>query len=183
MMKSIKHYKNNQLFRDFLFKKRIKNVMNHPKMDKILLNLTNKEILTNSTKLFILLMLLKLISGQKPKITKAKKSIAQFKLRKGKAIGCKITLRKEMMYFFLDKIIYSILPQIIEVKTTTIKSNFNSLNIGIEDLSIFSELESQYEFLKNTQGFNITFVLKNNKLKTNSDYFFSGIKIPIQKEL
>jgi large subunit ribosomal protein L5 len=181
MMKSIKYYKNNQLFRDFLFKKKIKNVMNYPKMDKILLSLTDKEVLLNNTKLFVLLMLLKLISGQKPKITKAQKSIAQFKLREGKAIGCKITLRKEIMYFFLDKIIYSILPQIIELNTTQIKSNFNSLNIGIENLSIFSELESQYELLKNTQGFNITLVLKNNRLKTNSDYFFSGIKIPIQR--
>ena len=62
-------------------------------------------------------MLLKLISGQKPKITKAKKSIAQFKLREGKAIGCKVTLRNEMMYSLLDKFLYSILPQIIEIKT------------------------------------------------------------------
>jgi large subunit ribosomal protein L5 len=179
MIKSIKYYKDNQLFRDFLFKKKIENVMDHPKIDKILLSSANKEVLTNSTKLFIPIMLLKLISGQKPQITKAKKSIAQFKLREGKALGCKITLRKEIMYFFLDKIIYSILPQIIEVKNTKIKSNFNSLNIGIEDLSIFSELENQYELLKNTKGFNITIVLKNNKLKANSNYFFSGIKIPI----
>jgi large subunit ribosomal protein L5 len=179
MIKSIRHYKNNQLFRDLLLKKTIKNAMNHPKMDKILISLTNKEVLVNSNKLFVALMLLKLISGQKPKITKARKSIAQFKLREGKAIGCKITLRKEMMYFFLDKLIYSLLPQIIEVKTKKIKSNFNSLNIGIEDLSIFSELESQYDLLKNNKGLNITLVLKNNVSKTIPNYFFSGIKIPV----
>ncbi len=179
MIKSIKHYKNNQLFRDLLLKKTLKNAMNHPKMDKILISLTNKEVLTNSNKLFIPLMLLKLISGQKPKITTARKSIAQFKLREGKAIGCKVTLRKEMMYSLLDKIIYILLPQIIEVKTKKIKTNFNSLNIGIEDLSIFSELENQYELLKNTQGLNITLVLKNNKSKIIPNYFFSGIKIPI----
>jgi large subunit ribosomal protein L5 len=179
MIKSIKHYKNNQLFRDLLLKKRIKNTMNHPKIDKILISLTNKEILTNSNKLYIALLLLKLISGQKPKITKARKSIAQFKLREGKAIGCKVTLRKEMMYSLLDKIIYSLLPQIIEIKTTTIKSNFNSLNIGIEDLSVFSELDSQYELLKNTQGLNITIVLTNNKLENIPNYYFSGIKIPV----
>jgi large subunit ribosomal protein L5 len=179
MIKSIRHYKNNQLFRDLLLKKTIKNAMNHPKMDKILISLTNKEVLVNSNKLFVALMLLKLISGQKPKITKARKSIAQFKLREGKAIGCKITLRKEMMYFFLDKLIYSLLPQIIEVKTKKIKSNFNSLNIGLEDLSIFSELESQYDLLKNNKGLNITLVLKNNVSKTIPNYFFSGIKIPV----
>jgi large subunit ribosomal protein L5 len=178
MIKSIKYYKNNQLFRDLLLKKTIKNVMNYPKMDKILISSTNKEVLTNSNKLFITLMLLKLISGQKPKITKARKSIAQFKLREGKAIGCKVTLRKEIMYSLLDKIIYSILPQVLEIKTQKIKSNFNSINIGIENLSIFSELESQYELLKNTQGLNITLILKNNKSRVIPNYFFSGIKIP-----
>lgn len=178
MIKSVKHFKNNQLFRDLLLKKTTKNVMNHPKMDKISISLTNKEVLINSNKLFVPLMLLKLITGQKPKITKAKKSIAQFKLREGKAIGCKVTLRKEIMYSLLDKIIYSLLPQIIEIKTERIKSNFNSLNIGIEDLSIFSELENQYELLKNIQGINITLILKNNKSRNVSNFFFSGLKIP-----
>jgi large subunit ribosomal protein L5 len=179
MIKSIKHFKNNQLFRDLLLKKTAKNTMNHPKIDKILISLTNKEVLINSNKLFVPLMLLKLISGQKPKVTKAKKSIAQFKLREGKAIGCKVTLRNEIMYSLLDKIIYNLLPQIIEIKTKKIKSNFNSLNIGIEDLSIFSELENQYELLKNIQGVNITLVLKNNKSRNIPNYFFSSIKLPI----
>jgi large subunit ribosomal protein L5 len=179
MIKSIEYYKNNQLFRDFLLKRTLKNAMNYPKIDKILISVTNKEVLTNVNKLFLALMFLKIISGQKPKITKAKKSIAQFKLREGKAIGCKVTLRKEMMYYTLDKIFYSLLPQILEETTDRIKSNFNSLNIGIEDLSVFPELETQYELLKNTQGLNITLVLKNNTLKDVPNYFFSGIKIPI----
>jgi large subunit ribosomal protein L5 len=179
MIKSIKYYKDNQLFRDLLLKKNIKNTMNYPKINKIILSLSNKDILINSNRLFIPLMFLKLITGQKPKITTARKSIAQFKLREGKAIGCKLTLRKEIMYTVLDKIIYVILPQIIEIKDTKMKSNFNSLNIGIEDLSIFSELESQYELLKSIQGFNVTLVLKNNKIENIPDYFFSGLKIPI----
>ena len=120
MIKSTKHYKNNHLTRDLLLKGGSKNVMNCPKLDKISLSLTTKEALINSNKLLIPLMLLKLITGQKPKITKARKSIAQFKLRQGKAIGCKVTLRNEMMYSFLDKLIYSILPQIIEIKSEKI---------------------------------------------------------------
>jgi len=179
MIKSINHFKKNQLFRDILLKKITKNTMNYPKIDKIVISLTNKEILFNNNKLFIPLMLLRLISGQKPKITKAKQSIAQFKLRKGKAIGCKVTLRKQIMYFLLDKIIYSLLPQIIEIKTQNIKSNFNSINIGVEDLSLFFELESQYELLKNIKGVNLTLVLKNNKQKNMPNCFFSGIKIPV----
>ena len=181
MIKSTKHYKNNHLTRDLLLKEGSKNVMNCPKLDKISLSLTTKEALINSNKLLIPLMLLKLITGQKPKITKARKSIAQFKLRQGKAIGCKVTLRNEMMYSFLDKLIYSILPQIIEIKSEKITVNFNSLTIGIEDISIFSELENQYEFLKNTQGLNINLTIKNNRVKNKSKYLFSGLKIPTSK--
>ena len=181
MIKSTKHYKNNHLTRDLLLKEGSKNVMNCPKLDKISLSLTTKEALINSNKLLIPLMLLKLITGQKPKITKARKSIAQFKLRQGKAIGCKVTLRNEMMYSFLDKLIYSILPQIIEIKSEKITVNFNSLTIGIEDISIFSELENQYEFLKNTQGLNINLTIKNNRFKNKSKYLFSGLKIPTSK--
>jgi large subunit ribosomal protein L5 len=177
MINSIKYSEKNQLFRDLLFKKKKKNVMNYPKISKLLISLSNKEVLTNSNKIFVPLMVLKLISGQKPKITTAKKSIAQFKLREGKAIGCKVTLRKEIMYFFLDKVIYTLLPQILEKER--IKSNFNSINIGIEDLSVFAELENHYELLKNVKGLNITIVLKNNTSKTIPNYFFSGIKIPI----
>jgi large subunit ribosomal protein L5 len=152
--------------------------MNYPKLDKISINLSNKEALTNSNRLFIPLMLLKLITGQKPKITKARRSIAQFKLREGKAIGCKVTLRNEAMYLFLDKLLYTILPQIIEVKAKKFKFNLNSLSIGIEDVSVFSELENQYELLKNTQGLNISIILKNNRSNTKASLIFSGLKLP-----
>jgi large subunit ribosomal protein L5 len=153
--------------------------MTCPKIDKVSISLSNKEVIVNSNKLFIPLMLLKLITGQKPQITKAKKSIAQFKLREGKALGCKVTLRGEKMYSFLDKIFYIILPQIFEIKTKKIKSNLNSLSIGIEDLSIFPELESQYDLLKTIQGANINITLKNNKFQKISNDLFSGLKIPV----
>jgi large subunit ribosomal protein L5 len=122
MIKSVKHYKKNQLSRDLLLKTKRQNVMNSPRLDKISVSLMVKEALLNSNKLLTPLMLLKLITGQKPKVTVAKKSVAQFKLRQGKAIGCKVTLRNEMMYSFLDRIIYNILPQIIEVKNKKTES-------------------------------------------------------------
>jgi large subunit ribosomal protein L5 len=148
-------------------------------LDKVSISLTNKEFLVNTNKIFIPLIALKLITGQKPKITKAKKSIAQFKLREGKALGCKLTLRNEKMFYFLDKFVYGILPQLIELKTKKYKANLNSLTIGIEDLSIFYELENQYDLLKNSQGLNITIMLKNNRVKKKSSCFFSGLKIPV----
>ena len=179
MIKSVKHYKKNQLSRDLLLKTKRQNVMNSPRLDKVSVSLMVKEALLNSNKLLTPLMLLKLITGQKPKVTVAKKSVAQFKLRQGKAIGCKVTLRNEMMYSFLDRIIYNILPQIIEVKNKKLKVHANTLTIGVEDISIFPELENQYEFLKTTQGLNLTFVLKNSKSKRDTKYLFSGLKIPV----
>jgi large subunit ribosomal protein L5 len=179
MIKSLKTHNSKTLTRDMLLKKQINNAMNYPKIDKLLISLTNKEVLINANKLFVSLMLLKLITSQKPKITNARKSIAQFKLRQGKSLGCKLVLRKNVMFSFLDKFIYSLLPQILETKSGKLNSNLNSLTIGIEDLSIFSELENQYELLKKTQGLNVTLVLKNNNSKILSDYFFSGIKIPV----
>jgi large subunit ribosomal protein L5 len=179
MIKSIKHYKETQLSRDLLLKKTKRNVMQTPNIDKVSINLAKKEALFSSNKLLIPLLLLKLITGQKPKITKAKKSVAQFKLRKGKALGSKVTLRNSQMYTFLDKFFYGILPQTLEVKNKKLKTNINSFSIGIEDVSIFPELENQYEFLRNTQGLNIIITLNNNKLKKNSNCLFSGLKLPL----
>ena len=73
----------------------------------------------------------------------------------------------------------TILPQIIEVKNKKLKVHANTLTIGVEDISIFPELENQYEFLKTTQGLNLTFVLKNSKSKRDTRYLFSGLKIPV----
>ena len=83
------------------------------------------------------------------------------------------------MYTFLDKFFYGILPQTLEVKNKKLKTNINSFSIGIEDVSIFPELENQYEFLRNTQGLNIIITLNNNKLKKNSNCLFSGLKLPL----
>jgi len=154
--------------------------MELPRLDNISLSLSQKEALINSNKLLTPLFLINLISGQKPFITKSKKSIAQFKLRKGKAIGCKVNLRNDNLFIFLEKLLYIILPQIIETRADKLKMNKTSINIGIEDISIFTELESQYDLLKNTQGLTISLNL-GNKIKNTQIpfYFFSSLKMPI----
>ena len=126
------------------------------------------------------LFLINLISGQKPFITKSKKSIAQFKLRKGKAIGCKVNLRNDNLFIFLEKLLYIILPQIIETRADKLKMNKTSINIGIEDISIFTELESQYDLLKNTQGLTISLNLGNkikNKALRNWGVFYNLFRV------
>jgi large subunit ribosomal protein L5 len=180
MIKSIEHYKSTQIERDLVFKSASKNVMELPKLDKISLSLSQKEALVNNNKLLTPLLLINLISGQKPLVTKSKKSIAQFKLREGKAIGCKVNLRNNNLYIFLEKLLYTILPQIIETRTNKLKVNKTSMNIGIEDISIFTELENQYDLLKNTQGLTISLDLINKTKNAQIPfYFFSSLKIPI----
>ena len=119
-------------------------------------------------------------------ISHAKQDIAiaeQFRIVidwKGKAIGCKVNLRNNNLYIFLEKLLYVILPQIIETKTKKLRVNKTSMNIGIEDISIFTELENQYDLLKNTQGLTISLDLINKTKNAQIPfYFFSSLKIPI----
>ena len=158
----------------------LKNKITVPKLTKVVLNMglgmdgSNKTVLKNCIED------MGLISGQKPLVTKSKKSIAQFKLREGKAIGCKVNLRNNNLYIFLEKLLYTILPQIIETRTNKLKVNKTSMNIGIEDISIFTELENQYDLLKNTQGLTISLDLINKTKNAQIPfYFFSSLKIPI----
>nr|QFP99091.1 ribosomal protein L5 [Telonemida sp.] len=181
MIKSVKYYKENVLNRDLVLKHRFVNVMQTPRVEKVSLSLNKKEALLNSNKLFVPLLLLKIISGQKPCVVKSKKSVAQFKLREGKALGGRITLRKTNLYTFIDKFIYTILPQLVEDKNKRFKVNHNVITFGIEDISIFPELDSQYELLKVTQGINIAISLTNSQ-KILSYSFFKGIKFPVQEK-
>ena len=93
-----------------------KNVLQVPKLLKIVLNMGVGEAVSDSKKINAAIDDLTLISGQKPMLTQAKKSIATFKLRKGMKIGCKVTLRKERMYEFLDRLITIALPRVRDFK-------------------------------------------------------------------
>lgn len=109
----------------------------------------------------------RLIFGQHPKLIYAKKSIAGFKLRENVLIGLKVTLRKERMYSFLDKLIHLALPQISDFKGLS-KTNFDSFgnyNFGITDQSIFPEID--YNKITEQLGFNITFVFLKKNNETN----------------
>ncbi len=98
------------------------------------------------------------ISGQKPVITKARQSVANFKLRKGMAVGCKVTLRRERMYEFLDRLISSALPRIRDFRGISPRKfdGRGSYSIGLPDQSIFPEIE--LEKIKRQQGLDITIV-------------------------
>ena len=121
-MKTIKQYYNNNLKTDFLLKNSSKNIYKAPFVEKVVLSIGVKEANINSNKILVPLLILNLITGQKPFFTKAKHSIANFKLRKGKIIGCKVTLKNGGMNNFFEKFIHIVLPQLNDMNISLDRS-------------------------------------------------------------
>ena len=132
-----------------------KNVMEVPKIDKIVLNMGVGEATQDKKKVTQAAEEMELIAGQKPVITKAKKSIAQFKLREGMPIGAKVTLRRERMYEFLDRLINIALPRVRDFRGLNPKSFDGRGNyaFGIKEQLIFPEIE--YDKIDKIRGMDI----------------------------
>lgn len=135
-----------------------KNVMEVPKMNKIVINMGIGEAKENAKALENAVADLELITGQKPVLTKAKKSIANFKLREGMNIGCKVTLRGEKMYEFMDRLINLALPRVRDFRGVNPNSFDGRGNyaLGIKEQLIFPEIE--YDKVDKVRGMDIIFV-------------------------
>ncbi|MCJ7748634.1 MAG: 50S ribosomal protein L5 [Desulfobacterales bacterium] len=135
-----------------------KNRMEVPKLDKIVINMGLGEAIQNIKILDSAVQELSQITGQKPVITKAKKSIAQFKLRTGMPIGCMVTLRKERMYEFFNRLVNVTLPRVRDFKGLSGKSFDGRGNyaLGIREQLIFPEIH--YDKIDKVKGMNIVIV-------------------------
>jgi large subunit ribosomal protein L5 len=133
-----------------------KNVMAIPKLEKIVINIGMGEAIQNSKLLDAAVDELSMIAGQRPVITRAKKSIASFKLRKGMSIGCMVTLRGERMYEFLDRMVSIALPRVRDFRGLSTKSfdGRGNYTIGLRDQLIFPEID--YAKVNKIKGMNIT---------------------------
>jgi len=133
-----------------------KNVMEVPKIEKITVNVGLGEALQNIKALDSASADIKAITGQKPVITKSKKSIASFKLREGQSIGCMVTLRRERMYEFLHKLVYIVLPRVRDFKGVSPKSfdGRGNYTLGLKEQIIFPEID--YDKIDKVRGMNIT---------------------------
>ena len=155
-------------------------VMQVPKLEKIVINIGVGDATVNDKFLDAAVNELQLITGAKPVITKAKKSIAGFKLREGQAIGCKVTLRGEKMYTFLDKLIRMALPGVRDFRGVSPKAfdGRGNYTLGIKEQMIFAEIE--YDNIVKTRGMDIVFV---TTAKTNEEAFdlLNEIGIPFRK--
>ncbi|WP_404482263.1 50S ribosomal protein L5 [Novosphingobium sp. BL-52-GroH] len=132
-----------------------KNVMEIPKIEKITLNMGVGEASQDKKKVQTAAAEMELIAGQKPVITKARKSIAQFKLREGMPIGCKVTLRRERMYEFLDRLVTIAMPRIRDFRGLNPKSFDGRGNyaMGLKEQIIFPEIS--YDKIDKVRGMDI----------------------------
>ena len=135
-----------------------KNVMEIPKLDKIVLNMGVGEAKENAKLLEAACKDLETITGQKPVITKAKNSVANFKIREGMGIGCKVTLRGEKMYEFLDRLVNLSLPRVRDFRGVNPNAFDGRGNyaLGIKEQIIFPEIE--YDKVDKIRGMDIIFV-------------------------
>ena len=136
-----------------------KNVNEVPKIDKIVLNMGLGDVKDNSKSFNIAVDELAVISGQKPVVTTAKKSIANFKLRAGQKIGAKVTLRGKRMYEFMDRLIAIALPKVRDFRGIDASTGFDgrgNYTYGIKEQLIFPEIV--YDKIEKIRGFDVSFV-------------------------
>ena len=134
------------------------NVMQIPKVDKIVINMGVGEAVQNSKAIDSAVGDLMKITGQKPIVTKAKKSIAAFKLREGMPIGCKVTLRGQRMYEFMDRLLNVALPRVRDFRGVSAKAfdGRGNYTLGIKEQLIFPEME--YDKIDKLRGMDVVFV-------------------------
>jgi large subunit ribosomal protein L5 len=158
-----------------------KNVHEIPKLEKVVINMSVGDAIQNSKVLDVAVKEMEAISGQKAVITKAKKSIAAFKLREGMNIGAKVTLRGERMYVFLDKLFNIVLPRIRDFRGLSRKSfdGRGNYNMGLREQIVFPEIN--FDKVDKMRGMDIVIVTtaKNDEEATE---FLTQMGLPLQKE-
>lgn len=157
-----------------------KNIMEVPKLIKIVVNTCVKDAGLNQSQIETAVNELFLITGQKPAVTKAKKSIAGFKIRTGMSLGCKTTLRGKIMYEFLDRLVNVALPRVRDFKGFSHKQfdSKGNFSIGLKEQIVFPEIN--YDKVEKIRGMNITFVT-TAKNHTEAKMLFEHFDIPFMQ--
>lgn len=154
-------------------------IMEVPQISKIIINIGLGEATADKKVLDNALADLEKISGQKPVVTKARKSIAAFKVREGYPIGCKVTIRRARMYEFLDRLISVAIPRVRDFRGISVKSfdGLGNFNMGIKEQIIFPEIE--YDKIDALRGMNITMVT-TAKTDEEAKALLSAFKFPFK---
>ncbi len=171
---------NNEVKNSLAEKFNYKSVMEIPKLEKIVVNMGVGDAVSNSKLMDAAVEDLAVITGQKPMLTKAKKSIASFKLREGMPIGCKVTLRGERMYDFLDKLISVSLPRVRDFRGISSKSfdGRGNYTLGVKEQLIFPEIN--YDKVVKLRGMDIV-IVTTAKTDEESRELLGALGMPFQK--
>ena len=179
-MNSLKEKYNSEIKKSLMEEFKYTSVMEIPKLDKIVINIGVGEASHDSKFIEAAVKDLEIITGQKPVVTKAKKSIAGFKLREGQTIGAKVTLRGENMYNFMEKLIKVALPRARDFRGVNPKAfdGKGNYTLGIKEQIIFPEIE--YDNILKIRGMDIVFV---TTAKTNEEAYalLAGFGMPFRK--
>lgn|SRR5574344_1284579 len=179
-MNRLKEKYNKEILPSLVSKYAYQSKMETPKLEKIVINMGVGDATDNSKLLEAAMKDLETITDQKPVATKAKKAIAGFKIRKGQAIGCKVTLRGEKMYNFLDKLISITLPRVRDFRGISNKAfdGRGNYTLGLTEQLIFSEIV--FDDVVKVRGMDIVFV---TTAKSNAEAFdlLKGFGMPFKK--
>ncbi len=157
-----------------------KNTMAVPKLEKIVVNMGVGEAVADSKKIEAACMDLKAICGQKPVVTRAKRSVANFKLREGMPIGAKVTLRRDMMYEFLDRLITVALPRVRDFRGLSDRSfdGNGNYSLGLREQIVFTEVD--YDKVDEIRGLDIV-ICTTAKTDEEARQLLDGFNFPFQK--
>lgn len=170
----------NQVAQDLMKQFGYTSVMEVPRIEKITLNMGVGEAVADKKVMDFAVADMQKIAGQKPVVTMSKKSIAGFKIREGYPVGCKVTLRKERMYEFLDRLISVAIPRIRDFRGISGKSfdGRGNYNMGVKEQIIFPEIE--YEKIDALRGMNIT-ITTSAKTDEEAKALLLAFKLPLKK--
>ncbi|MBV9232444.1 MAG: 50S ribosomal protein L5 [Candidatus Eremiobacteraeota bacterium] len=157
-----------------------KNVNQIPKLEKVVVNMSVGEAIANPKALDAAVSELAAITGQRPIVTKAKKSIAAFKLRAGMNIGAKVTLRGDRMYVFVDKLFNVVLPRIRDFRGLPARSfdGRGNYNLGLREQLVFPEIN--FDKVDKTRGMDVT-IVTTAKNDEEASEFLTAMGLPLQK--
>ncbi|WP_026477643.1 50S ribosomal protein L5 [Alkaliphilus transvaalensis] len=157
-MTRLKEKYNNEVAKAMMEKFGYSNIMEIPRLEKIVINVGVGEAKDNSKTLEVAVKELEMITGQKPVTTRAKKSVSNFKIREGMPIGAKVTLRGEKMFYFADKLMNIALPRVRDFRGVSVNSFDGRGNyaLGLKEQLIFPEIE--YDKVDKVRGMDIVFV-------------------------
>ncbi len=177
---TFKDYYNSEIKKKLKKDLKLKNVMEVPKIIKIVVNVGAGEAVSNKNVIEKIQEQLTRITGQKPVVTKARKSISAFKIRMGLPIGVKVTLRGTRMYSFLEKLVKIVIPRLRDfrgISDSSIDQNGN-LNLGLSEQTLFPEIE--FDTIDKMRGLEVT-VVTNARSKEKGRKLFELLGVPFKK--